>query len=322
MPGRGQCDRITDMSTDLTISHTYADGTTLDGDCRPHHGIVKAAGWRWAPSLGQWIVRASRDTILSPYRVRALNDLADQLRAVGFTVDVEVDNTPRPVAAVEADRAERSDAREAHLEARAGRLKAEATALIDAADALADVIPFGQPLLTDHYSYKRDLAFRARIQRKHTKGFETLAAARATAHRAAAVGHRSDESIGTVMRRIDTLTTELRDLERKVDADWFADQSEEWRDYILFKLTEVTGKLDYWEQVLVDREAAGEKVFRQDRLKPKDRVRASWGWGTVIKPNKKTVKVRWDVDGFAHNTDYSKLLDHRPAGQEATPNAG
>lgn len=302
--------------TDLTIRHTYADGTVLDGDPRPHHQILKDVRWRYSRNVGTgggWYVRGSRDKILDPYTVRDLHTLADRLRTVGFTVDVEVDNTPRAAADVEADKVDRADARRTALTAKAARLDTEAAGIYDAARTMGDAIPFGQPLLVDHYSYKRDRNYRARMVAKYDKAFSMMADARETARRAAWVGDPRNESIGTVMRRIDTLAAELRDLERKVDADWFAGQSEEWRDYILLKLTEVTGKLDHWEQVLVDREAAGEKVFRQADLKPGDQVRSSWGWGIVIKPNKKTVKVQWRVDGFAYNTEYSKIIDHRPA---------
>jgi hypothetical protein len=137
--------------TDLTIRHTYADGTMLEGDCRPHHGIIKAAGWRWAPSLGQWIVRASRDSILPPTKVTALHRLADELRAVGFTVAVEINNTPRAAADVETDRAERADARRTALTVKAARLDTEAAATYKAARTMGDAIPFGQPLLTCEY---------------------------------------------------------------------------------------------------------------------------------------------------------------------------
>lgn len=48
---------------DLTITHTHADGTLLEGDPRPHHAALKTlgVGWRWSRNLGCWYIRGSRD---------------------------------------------------------------------------------------------------------------------------------------------------------------------------------------------------------------------------------------------------------------------
>lgn len=40
------------------------------------------------------------------------------------------------------------------------------------ASLMADVIPFGQPILVGHYSERRDRRYRARIENKHRKGYE------------------------------------------------------------------------------------------------------------------------------------------------------
>lgn len=186
-----------------------------------------------------------------------------------------------------------------------------------AARIMGDAIPFGQPLLVDHHSYKRDRNYRARMVAKYDKAFTLMGDAREAARRAAAVEDPADESIGRVMRRIDTLATVLRDLERKIDADWFADQPEDWRDYILLKFTEVTGKLDHWEQALVDREAAGEKVWRREDFKKDDRVLLSYGWATVIRANPKTLTIRADVMPQVTNTvSYSKVIGRARPGEE------
>lgn len=48
----------------------------------------------------------------------------------------------------------------------------EADQTLEQAKKMADVIPFGQPLMPDHHSYKSDLSYRKRIDGKFSKAFE------------------------------------------------------------------------------------------------------------------------------------------------------
>lgn len=82
----------------------------------------------------------------------------------------------------------RQEARRARLEARADRLSREAHGRLDRANAMADCIPFGQPILVGHHSEKRDRNFRAKIRGNFEKAFELDKSARETAARAASVG--------------------------------------------------------------------------------------------------------------------------------------
>ena len=56
----------------------------------------------------------------------------------------------------------------------AEKKKEEGNNLIDRAHKMADVIPFGQPILVGHYSEGRDRNYRARINNTWDKGFKTL----------------------------------------------------------------------------------------------------------------------------------------------------
>jgi hypothetical protein len=58
------------------------------------------------------------------------------------------------------------------LQAAARKAQNEAGHLVATAKAMADVIPFGQPILVGHHSEKSDRAFRGRIESKFRKGFE------------------------------------------------------------------------------------------------------------------------------------------------------
>jgi uncharacterized protein YciW len=62
--------------------------------------------------------------------------------------------------------------RKARLAERAERKQAEANARLNKARQMADVIPFGQPILVGHYSEGRDRNYRKRIDNNFRKGFE------------------------------------------------------------------------------------------------------------------------------------------------------
>jgi hypothetical protein len=100
--------------TTLTITHTHA-GTLLDGTSRGDGAsdALKAAGWpvsrwRWGRSIGQWFVPNSRDKRADTFLIEKTKTA---LEAAGFEVAVEIDNEYRDTATVEADRAERQEAR-------------------------------------------------------------------------------------------------------------------------------------------------------------------------------------------------------------------
>lgn len=83
---------------------------------------------------------------------------------------------------------EEQAARKARLEERATELHAKATAKIDKAHKMAEIIPFGQPILVGHHSEQRDRNYRKRIHDGFTKGFDMLKAANKATSRAEAAG--------------------------------------------------------------------------------------------------------------------------------------
>ena len=55
-------------------------------------------------------------------------------------------------------------------------------------------------------------------------------------------------------------------------------------------------------------------MWGQTDFKAGDRALFSWGWATVEKPNKKTLRIRSDVmPQVTNNVDYSKVLDRKAA---------
>lgn len=82
----------------------------------------------------------------------------------------------------------KQERRRERLEARADKLRREGESRISQARKMADVIPFGQPILVGHHSEGRDRRYRAKIHNNFSKGFETLKAADEVAGHAASVG--------------------------------------------------------------------------------------------------------------------------------------
>lgn len=83
---------------------------------------------------------------------------------------------------------QKQEARRARYEARAENAEAKGQALHDQAHRMAESIPFGQPMLVDHYSYNRDRNFRARIHNTFGKAFAEMDKAKHYAAKAEAVG--------------------------------------------------------------------------------------------------------------------------------------
>src|SRR5258707_1624243 len=79
-------------------------------------------------------------------------------------------------------------ARLERLQNAAARAAQESDALLNQAHRLADVIPFGQPILVGHYSEGRDRNYRGRIESKFRHGFELYRESQDLAARAESAG--------------------------------------------------------------------------------------------------------------------------------------
>lgn len=90
---------------------------------------------------------------------------------------------------------ERREARAARLTEWADKRETRGTAAIERASEMASVIPFGQPMLTDHHSYKRDRNYRGRIAGTYDRGFADLAKADSMRNRAASITAAADRAI-------------------------------------------------------------------------------------------------------------------------------
>ncbi|WP_221622432.1 DUF3560 domain-containing protein, partial [Burkholderia cenocepacia] len=111
--------------------------------------------------------------------------------AVGDAEDAEMVAMPpgeQLVAVVPNAYEARVAGRRERMQAGARKARAESVALHSRAHAMADVIPFGQPILVDHYSAGGDRNYRARITKTFEKSFAAAGRADDLARRARAVG--------------------------------------------------------------------------------------------------------------------------------------
>jgi Domain of unknown function (DUF3560) len=155
---------------------------------------VKAAGFRWAPAQELWVAPA-----WSPERADLLSDLAGEIGDEDTSL---------------VDRAEaRADRFEEYSEHRA----ADSEATRKAVAQIADMIPFGQPILVGHHSEKRARRDHERIASGMSRAVEMWetsqywTARAASAVRAAKYKERPDVRA----RRIKKLEAELRGQERE-----------------------------------------------------------------------------------------------------------
>jgi hypothetical protein len=307
--------------TDLTIAHTAEDGTTLAGDPRPHQVILKDAGWHFGRD--GWRVPHSRDRVLTPHAVRGLHDLADRLRTLGgFTVDVEVDNTPRAAEERYADTEDRAEDRRTGLAAAAARRDAAADAAWKRSNDLVAGREPGQPILAGHHSQRGDERRLARSAAAMDRSVALAREAADLAGRAARVASSSKDSLSTILRRIEKLRGEVTALNRYEPYEDKPGGDAAWQDWHRNQRTLKVDDLAYWERVRDERVAAGGREWGPDDFRKGDRVRASWGWGTVERVNKKSVTVRADIMPQVTNTlSYTKVNGRARPGEEATANA-
>lgn len=280
----------------VVIEHTAAGGTLVDGTSRGDGSaaILKGLGWRWGRSIGQWYVPRSRDQ--KPNRA-LIERTADALRADGFTVEVQVDDTARPTSEVEADKIDRAAARADALTRKAARLDAQSQAAHDRATTMASAIPFGQPILIGHHSEQRDRRYRQRITDTYDKSFRLASEAQGAQHAAdtAAATTGARYSVETVGNRIETLGADLRRAERAGRTTAAAELAE---------------KLAYWQQVRAEQIAHGTAGdFGPHTIAGGDLVKVLRSWYVVERVSAKSVTVRGDFG--PSRVPYHKITGHR-----------
>ena len=292
----------------ISIRHTPAEGTLLRGTAKGDGtaDILRTiTGWRWSRNLGCWYLQASRDR--AP-RQHVITQTAEKLRAAGHQVQVDIEYGYRPIAEREADRAQRIADRQDALESLAGRWAAESETRYDRYRRIADGIPLGQPVLMDHHSSRRHLRDLRRMDRHFAA---SVAAGRAAqeAQRAADASRASERhrlSIPATLRRIESKKAELRDVRRKLQRSTDPVFLERMRD----EGARLVDEIQHWQRHV---DESGEKVWGPSDFVKGDRVKMDGGgWGTVVRVNRKTIRVELDIwPGNPVAYDYSRVICRR-----------
>lgn len=284
----------------LTITHTHEAGTLVDGTSR---------------SIGAWYVPHSRDRIATGWKI---DQTAAALRVAGFSVDVDIDNTPRGTAEVEIDKQARQAGRVDALTTKADRKHATAEGRWAAADRAHNALPpGGEPVKIGHHSAPSHL--RA-IDRAHDTIGKAITADADAAEadrrlREAAAGTGARNSAITVGNRIETLAADVRRMERDhsysraraaragTDPDTLHVQPE---------LVQARDQLGYWRAQRAAAIAAGDVVDHgRHNVRAGDQVQIGGSWYNVRRANTKTVRV--DTRFGPQPTPWHEVTDHRPA---------
>lgn len=304
------------MVTVVAISHTAEEGTVLEGTVRGDGtyevmvGMRKAVGhWRWARSLGMWIVVSSRDRQPKQF---AIDAAAKALREAGFEVEVRIDRTARPTLHAEADRAARQADRVQALQDKAARKDAKAVAADAAHERACQALPpGGEPVKIGHHSENRH---RRAIEKAGDALGRSVQADRDAEHahdRADAAARTTDCRYGprAVANRIDTLEAEQRGDQRILDghtrgvsrtadgevqyAETHAPATGEYRQRVLDRMTQRAGEITYWNQIRKQQIADGlTPGWGPADFSVGDFVRVGGlTWRQVTRVNKKSVSV-------------------------------
>ena len=323
----------------LTISHTAADGTLIDGTSRGDGSgdVLAAHGWRWFRSIGFWGIRSSRDR--AP-KVRLIELTAEALRASGFDVEIDIDSTARPTAEVEADRIDRQVARVEALELKAGRRSEQAESAWEAEQrAAAQLPPGGEPIKIGHHSEGRHRRALEKVHQRLGQAVSAEGDAKEARRRAeaAAVTTAARYSPVTVKNRIDKMHAEQRADQRELDGhertlfvvrgvkqiEKFPPAEGTYRQSLITRIAERAEQITYWEEIRAQQIASGQaNNFGPDTIAKGDLVRCSGVWYPVVRVNKKSVTVPARIGGdWTDTIPYHKLAGHRQAKEAETSSA-
>jgi Domain of unknown function (DUF3560) len=295
----------------VTIHHDYESGTTVQGtekDSPAHHAIKANRSWTWSRYARAWLLRSSRHRRPKFYEIDAMQRALTEL---GYTVDREIDEAMPTVEQQEADLAGRMEHRADRLADRADNWAGKAAGTRAKADAVFDNIPFGQPMMPDHYSYNADRNQRDRAWNNLGKSIEQSEYAGELARRsdeaAAHMGARHNPV--TVGNRIEKLEAELRGVQRQLDGEGaletYTDEygntgylpvnrkpEGEHAEQLNRDAADLDEQITYWQGIYAQLQADGKaSTAGPDTVAKGDWVLVRGWWYRVRRVNKKTVSV-------------------------------
>jgi predicted RNA methylase len=317
----------------LTIRHTHEDGTLVYGS-EPGDGVYEligprtAARFKYMPSIKMIGIRQSRDHLAKRWQI---DQAAKALREAGHVVTVEIDDTPRDVADVHADRAERLDNRYDRLSGKAERQSAEARARSAAADRIGERFSGGQPILKGHHSERGARADQKRMD-QHDRAANIAYGKAERASRAASVVGREEsrrQRPDVIIRRIASTEAELRQTQRYISGEpppnhasyyppgYFKPAAGEYLESLTARKTFLEHQLAADREALEAAKAAGYVQLDRDSVHKGDVI----GWGswkgdtaTVVRVNPRSVSL--------DRTSYPRVLPYEQIKSVQCPHDG
>jgi hypothetical protein len=285
----------------ITISHTHAAGTLLEGS-RKGDGIYEVLrglrdNWRYFRSIQVLGIGQSRDRNADTYKIKRA---AEALRAAGHEVTTEIDETERRTfAEAEAERNERAEDRAERMAGYAANAAARSEAGFARASQIADMIPMGQPILVGHHSegrHRRDLA---RIDAGMRAGVDEGKKAEHYERRAenAETYQAGRESVPVTLRRIAKLEAEERQLQRRLNGTGLAMHGEDeaatgaYAERLKVRLGDIADEVAHWRAVVECQRESGVKIWSRDDFAKGDFVQFLGGWYEVLRVSAKSVTI-------------------------------
>ena len=309
----------------ITITHNHETGTLIEGTAKGDGTaeVLKRSGWRWGRSISTWYVPNSRDRHA---KMHTINHTAAQLEASGFEISIDIDDTARTTAEVEAAKIQRQQDRVAALQAKAERRSAAAdSAHQDFRRRLDQLPPMGEPVKIGHHSEGRH---RAAIKRADTAFNRVHAAHEAATHAetaaaSAAITTASRYNPRTVANRIEKIAAEIRSYQRDLDgyiahrgspyAEQIAPVSGTTRDRVTSRLAEKSDELQYWQTIREQQIAEGTATnYTPDQITKGDAVKIRGEWRRVARVNPKSVSVETPYS-WTDKAPYTDIQDHKKA---------
>lgn len=296
----------------ITITHTHEDGTILTGS-RKGDGvfdIVRRHGFRAGKQVAGLYINGSRDRMS---RRHSINGAAEALRANGWEVTVEIDDTSRPTAVRLEAAEERADDRRDSLEERADRAFSAAEAAQNEARRISQVA--SQPVQpVGHHSRPGHLRDLSRWDAKAGQAVAGYREGARLSERAASTGVRTEAARQprAMMRRIDTLEAESRALRR--DREGICEA--EWSERARLMLERNNEEVAYLRGELARHAEAGTFVAWDAGDFVTGDLALYWGgWGLVTRVNAKSLSMD------KRTIPWDKIQGRRRDGMQlATPN--
>lgn len=319
----------------IEITHTAHDGTLVSGTSRGDgtNTILKAAGFRWFPSISVWGIAGSRDRQPNTYKIQRA---ADTLREAGHTVTVTIDSTHRPTEEAEADRADRQAARADALAATADRAARAAASAWEADQRAHDALPpGGEPIKIGHHSERRHRNAIARANRATRTALDSTTHAQTASARAATAASASEHRHNpvTVKNRINKLEADQRRDQRTIDGyrrvvartetveyvDESGPATGQHRDQVLARIAQRADEIAYWTGIYTAQQQAGiANTYSRDTIAKGDRIKYGSSWYTVVRANAKTVSVRLFAHAsFTNTVGYHQISGHTKDGNSS-----